>query len=62
MANNESVLYDSTAACRKSLVECIKAYRLMEDKWATLRLADFNIWAAVIGPPARHNTSLDGYD
>ena len=59
MPNNESVLYDATTACRKSLAECVKVDKLMEDKWAALRLADFNLWAAGIGASARHKASLD---
>lgn len=59
MSNKESTLYDATAACRESLVECEKVNKLMENKWAALRLADFNLWAAGIGASARHKASLD---
>jgi hypothetical protein len=59
MPNIGSVLYDATAACRKSFAEGVKVDKLMEDKWATLRLADFNLWAAGTGASARHKASLD---
>ncbi|KAF2786668.1 hypothetical protein K505DRAFT_398312 [Melanomma pulvis-pyrius CBS 109.77] len=59
LPNIESVLYDATAECRKSLAECVQVDKLMEDKWAALRLADFNLWAAGIGASARHKASLD---
>jgi hypothetical protein len=59
MPNNDSALYDATAACRESLVDCGKVNKLMDDRWAALRLADFNLWAAGIGVSARHKASLD---
>jgi len=59
MQSNESVLYDATVTCRKSLEECVKVDKLMENEWAALRLTDFNLWAAGIGASARHKTSLD---
>ena len=59
MPDIESVLYDAAAACRKSFAECVKVDKLMEDNWAALRLADFNLWAAGIGASARHKASLD---
>lgn len=59
MPNNESVLYDATAACRRSFAGCVKVEKLMDDKWAALRLTDFNLWAAGIGASACHKASLD---
>jgi hypothetical protein len=59
MPNKESVLYDATAACRESFAECVKVCTLMDDRWAALRLADFNLWAAGIGVSAHHKASLD---
>lgn len=59
MANHDPTLYNATAACRNSLVECVNVETLMQDKWATLRLADFNLWAAGIGASAHYKASLD---
>jgi hypothetical protein len=59
MSANESVLYDATVSCRKGFAECVKVDKLMEGRWATLRLADFNLWAAGIGASTRHKASLD---
>ncbi|RTE68881.1 hypothetical protein BHE90_016738 [Fusarium euwallaceae] len=52
-------IFDATAACRKSFVECQKFQVLAKAEWAENRLADFNLWASGIGASTRNRASLD---
>jgi hypothetical protein len=55
----QPVILEATAACRKSLVKCLKVEELMKNEWAENRLADFNLWASGIGASASNRASLD---
>ncbi|RSL76302.1 hypothetical protein CEP51_010085 [Fusarium floridanum] len=55
----QSTIFDATAACRKSFVECQTFQVLAKAEWAENRLADFNLWASGIGASTRNRASLD---
>jgi hypothetical protein len=52
-------IFNATASCRASLLECQSVEALARRGWAENRLADLNLWAAGVGALAPTEASLD---
>ncbi|KAM5442400.1 hypothetical protein MferCBS31731_002278 [Microsporum ferrugineum] len=59
MASNEEPMADLATSIRHEFRVCMEKKDLMCEKWAEVRMSDFNLWVAGVGATAGKKASLD---
>ncbi|KAJ5698402.1 hypothetical protein N7462_000407 [Penicillium macrosclerotiorum] len=59
MSANETTIAELATSIHREFRLCMQQSSLMHEKWAEVRMSDFNLWAAGVGLTAGKNASLD---